>query len=202
MPHQGGAGETVVAAGIPGKETEIKIRLDSRHDFPTRLANAGFIETKPRIFEANTVYDRPDEELRKRGCLLRLREVGERVILTFKGPAERGKHKSREELETSLGDAVTGALILNRLGFSATFRYEKYRTEYERPGEHGVVTIDETPVGWFIELEGVPDWIDRTAGQLGFSESDYLTDSYGSLYVQYCEIAGIPPENMVFSRTT
>src|SRR3982750_3246247 len=143
-----------MSAGAPGTETEVKIQLDSAHDLPARLADAGFIETKPRIFEANTIYDRPGEALRERGCLLRLRQVGNRAIVTFKGPAQRGKHKSREELETSLGDGATGALILDRLGFSATFRYEKYRTEYERPDEHGVVTIDETPVGWFIELEG------------------------------------------------
>ncbi|MCA1481278.1 class IV adenylate cyclase, partial [Bradyrhizobium sp. NBAIM08] len=140
----------------------------SPEQFAGRLQDAGYRVTKPRIFEANTLYDQPGEVLRARGCLLRLREVGDRAILTFKGPAERGKHKSREELETTLGEAGTAALILERLGFSATFRYEKYRTEYERPGEHGVVTIDETPVGWFIELEGLPEWIDDVAAKLGY----------------------------------
>jgi adenylate cyclase class 2 len=202
MPHPGCAGEEVVAGTRENRETEIKIRLHSPEAFPKKLTASGFVVTKPRVFEANTIFDDPAESLRGRGCLLRLREVSDGAILTFKGPADRGKHKSREELETTLGDARIGASLFERLGFAPTFRYEKYRTEYERPGEHGVITVDETPVGWFIELEGDPAWIDHTAVEFGYSESDYLTDSYGSLYLQHCVKQGISPTNMVFKQGT
>jgi adenylate cyclase class 2 len=200
VPDSGGAGEAMMAGHHPGTEVEIKIRLALPAVVTVHLDRMGFAVTKPRIFEANTIYDRSDDGLRASGRLLRLREVGDSTVLTFKGPASRGKHKSREELETTLGDARTAALILDRLGFSATFRYEKFRTEYEREGEHGVVTVDETPVGWFLELEGEPEWIDRTAAALGYAEADYVTDSYGSLYLQHCESTGIQPGNMVFSE--
>ena len=189
-----------MSAHSPGTETEIKLALDSPELLFRKLSEVGFAVTKPRIFEANTVYDRTDGPLRGSGCLLRMREVGNTVILTFKGPAARGKHKSREELETTLGDAATAALIFNRLGFSATFRYEKYRTEFERPGAHGVVTVDETPIGWFVELEGAAEWIDKTAAELGYREVEYITESYGSLYLQHCSKKGISPVNMVFSE--
>lgn len=190
-----------MAGSAPGIETEIKIRLESGESAISRLEAAAFRIAHPRIFEANTVYDDADSTLRTQGRLLRIREVGDRTILTYKGPADRGKHKSREERETSVGDAQVAAVILDRLGFAQTFRYEKYRAEYERPGESGVVTLDETPIGWFMELEGPPDWIDRTAASLGFLESEYLTDSYGSLYLKYCEELGISPTNMVFIKT-
>jgi adenylate cyclase, class 2 len=180
-------------------ETEIKLRLDTPEQVEERLASAGFRVTKPRVFEANTVFDDVEGGIRSRGCLLRMRQVGGRAVLTFKGQSERSRHKSREELETTLGDAQTGALIFERLGFQPIFRYEKYRTEYERPGEHGIVTVDETPIGWFLELEGEPDWIDRTASELGFEEKHYLTESYGSLYVMHCKQRNIEPSNMMFA---
>jgi adenylate cyclase class 2 len=62
-----------------------------------------------------------------------------------------------------------------------------------------VVTVDETPVGWFLELEGEPAWIDRTAAELGFEEKQYLTESYGSLYLLHCKQRGIEPSDMVFA---
>jgi adenylate cyclase class 2 len=124
--------------------------------------------------------------------------VDARGILTFKGPAELGKHKSREELETGFEDPTIVARILERLGYQRAFRYEKYRTEFQRNGENGVVTLDETPIGWFVELEGTPDWIDRTAVALRWSEADYLTASYGSLYLQYCKDSNLQPSDMLF----
>jgi adenylate cyclase, class 2 len=195
-------GEAVAVSGTSGNtETEVKIRLQSPEAAIERLSASGFVVSKPRVFEANTVFDTPEESLRATGRLLRLREVASQAIVTFKGPADVGKHKSREELETSMGDALTAASIFERLGFAARFRYEKYRTEYERPAQHGVVTVDETPVGWFMELEGTSEWIDRTAAELGYSESEYLTDSYGALYLQHCEKTGLTPTHMVFPTT-
>jgi len=182
-------------------ETEIKLRIDNLKEVEERLAALGFKVTKPRIFESNTIFDDAVGGLRARGCLLRLREVGNRAIVTFKGQSERGKHKTREELETGIASPRTGVLIFERLGLRPMFRYEKYRTEYERPTEHGIVTVDETPIGWFVELEGEPDWIDRTAVELGFSEKNYLTESYGSLYVADCKQKQIPPSNMVFGHS-
>ena len=189
-------------AASDSTETEIKLRIENPQGIEERLDALGFKVTRPRIFESNTIFDDAVGGLRARGCLLRLREVGDRALVTFKGQAERAKHKSREELETTVGDAGTGALIFERLGLQPMFRYEKYRTEYERPSEHGIVTLDETPIGWFVELEGAPDWIDRTAVELGFSEKNYLTESYGSLYVADCKQKQIPLSNMVFGSST
>lgn len=180
-------------------ETEIKLRVSDPAAIYSRLEQAGFQVTCGRVFEANTIYDTAEGTLRRGGTLLRLREVGGRAILTFKGPSIPGKHKSREELETTVGSASTSALIFDRLGFVPGFRYEKYRTEYERPGLPGVVTVDETPIGWFLELEGAPEWIDSTAAELGFSEDNYLTLSYATLYINYCKDRQVAPTDMVFS---
>ena len=77
-------------------------------------------------------------------------------MLTYKGPAAAGKHKDREELEVETSDPSRLAEMLARLDFRPVFRYEKYRTEYRRGDEAGLATLDETPVGAYLELEGAP----------------------------------------------
>jgi adenylate cyclase class 2 len=64
-----------------------------------------------------------------------------------------------------------------------------------------VATLDETPVGVYFELEGQPNWIDRTARRMGFAESAYIMASYHGLYIDYCRDRGVPPTNMTFEAT-
>ena len=165
-------------------ETEIKLPAADVKTAQRRLRAAGFRVLKPRVFEANTVYDNPARALRRGAKLLRVREAGKTGTLTYKGPPEPGKHKSREELELNI-EAPRMAVILERLGFQPVFRYEKYRTEYRQGRTSGTATVDETPIGVYIELEGEPEWIDRTAGELGYAEQDYITASYGSLFLDW-----------------
>jgi adenylate cyclase, class 2 len=107
-------------------------------------------------------------------------------------------HKIRTELETTLQDPAALRQILAALGFRVTFRYEKFRTTLHKPDAPGHVLLDETPIGWFIEIEGPPDWIDSTARDLGFDRAQYVLESYGALYRLHCEKAGVAPSHMVF----
>ena len=163
------------------------------------LRRSGFEVVRPRVFEANTVFDTAAQTLRARGQLLRVREAGKVVTTTFKGQATLTRHKSREELEFTADNAERLKLVLNRLGYEPVFRYEKYRTEFRRPRGRGLAMLDVTPIGTFVELEGDPAWIDRTAHALGFSESDYITASYGRLYELWCQEHGQAPGDMVFA---
>jgi adenylate cyclase class 2 len=181
------------------KEIEIKLRVHDKAGVLERIRATGFRESVARLFEANTLYDTPDQRLRKAEMLLRLRQVDEKSVITWKGPGERAPHKSRPEVETTLGSVEKAAQILEQIGFRPVFRYEKYRTEFTRDGTAGVVTLDETPIGDFLELEGEADWIDQTASELGFTERDYVLDSYGKLYLADCERRGVQPTHMVFA---
>lgn len=186
-------------------ETEIKLRVGSAAEAIRRLAAAGFRESKARGFETNELLDSPEAPLRERGEVLRLREFRGEAVVTYKGRAAAGgRHKSREELETRVNDGAAMRLIFARLGYQSTYRYEKFRTEFVRPGEiggdDGVATVDETPIGVFMELEGTPAWIDRMAAAMGFADSEFVTDSYSTLYRQHCDAQGIEVgEGMVFS---
>ncbi len=181
---------------MTGREVEIKLPLASAAEGRRRLRAAGFRTARRRVFEANTVFDDAAGTVYRSGALLRVREVNGSGLLTYKGPAAPGRHKSREEIETSFASPAAMRAILQRLGFQAVFRYEKYRAEYT--DGQGVATVDETPIGCYLELEGAPAWIDRTSRALGFRRDVYITASYYRLYREYCERRGEPVGDMVF----
>ncbi len=180
------------------REIEIKLKAPDAADVSGLLARLGFQACRPRVFERNQVLDTPDGSLRTAGKLLRVRVAGSKQTVTFKGPAEAGPHKSREELEAHLAPSENVLAIFERLGYARTFTYEKFRTEFTRSMESGVVTFDETPIGNYIEIEGEPEWIDRVASQLGFAKHEYITASYGTLYRGWCHERGENPGDMAF----
>ena len=88
--------------------------------------------------------------------------------------------------------------ILVALGFSPSFRYEKYRAEWT--DGTGELVIDRTPIGDLAEIEGAPQWIDLSARLLGISEADYITDSYAELFFRWKQRTGSPALNMTFDE--
>jgi adenylate cyclase class 2 len=180
-------------------ETEVKIRISSAEAAEGRVRQLGFEVLRPKVFEANVVFDTPDSSLKRAGKLLRLRRAGDTFVVTYKGPVLVDRHKSRPETEFAVSSFEACDLLFRQLGYEAKFRYEKYRTEYARSGTTGVVTVDDTPIGAFLEIEGTPEFIDATAQELGFTEADYVLASYGALYLQYCQEQGVVPTHMVFA---
>jgi adenylate cyclase class 2 len=181
------------------REIEVKLAAVSAEDALERLNAGGFVVTQRRSFESNEVYDTPDRALRKDRRLLRLREFAGAATFTYKGTPETGRYKSREELETEVADAAMLRLLLDRLGYELFFRYEKYRTIYSRPGEpEGVAVLDETPIGVWMELEGTPEWIDANAARIGYGHDQYVTESYGALWIEHCKRLGVEAQHMVF----
>jgi adenylate cyclase class 2 len=185
-------------------ETEVKIRFPRTADAAYELIEElGYAIQIPRTLEADQLFDRAEASLRAADQVLRLRlessAEGKLWKLTYKGPSARELgYKSREEIETRVADGDNLILILSRLGYMPAFRYEKYRTTFAMSQQPGIITVDETPLGIFLELEGPKEWIDDTAKRLGFSPYDYVTSSYATLWRQYLEGPGNGPENMIF----
>ena len=65
-----------------------------------------------------------------------------------------------------------------------------------------VIAIDDTPVGVFVEIEGSEEDIGRTASSRGRSASDYINDSYRTLFGAHREQCGAKDEDMVFPDPT
>ncbi|MGZ4868094.1 MAG: class IV adenylate cyclase [Candidatus Angelobacter sp.] len=167
------------------REVEIKFRIDDIAALTASLQTAGFRLITARTHEMNTLYDQPGAKLRRRGALLRLREYGPRWTLTYKdksGP-QASRHKSRREIETRVDNGEAMAQVIEAIGFSPSFRYEKFRSEWADSNGH--VVIDETPIGNFGEIEGSPKWIDATARRLNIPAKNYLKESYAELFAAW-----------------
>lgn len=182
------------------REIEIKFRVVNLRELARRLRGAGFRLVTRRTHEMNTLYDLPGEVLRARQELLRLRKYGPQWTLTHKSGGKRARHSSRVELETGVANGKTMDLILRALGYTPSFRYEKFRAEWS--DGKGQVVVDETPIGNFCEIEGSPRWIDATAKKLGVNADDYITKNYATLFLEWRERGKSRAEEMTFKAMT
>jgi adenylate cyclase class 2 len=177
-------------------EVEIKFRVADVRRLEQSLADAGFQLKTPPTHEVNSLYDRAGNPLRRQGVILRLRKYGERWRLTHKAKGTPGRHKKREEHETAVENGPELDAILRALGYAPSFVYEKFRAEWcDGKGE---VVVDHTPIGDIAEIEGPARWIDRTARALGVGYSEYITKSYGELFLEWKKATGSPANNMTF----
>jgi len=178
------------------QEVEIKFRVNDLRALNRELRASGFRLVTRRTHEVNTLYDLPGELLRKQKELLRIRKYGSEWTLTHKSGSKRGHHSSRVELETQVADGKKLDSILRALGYSPSFRYEKFRAEWtDRKGQ---VVVDETPIGNFCEIEGPPRWIDATAKKLGVRPNDYITKNYATLFADWKQAHKSAANEMTF----
>ena len=178
------------------KEIEIKFRLGNIPAITRKLRAAGFKLVTRRTHEQNTLYDLEGNPLKQRGEILRLRKYGDEWVLTHKSKGRVGKHKVRIENQTKIEEGKKMEAIIQALGYRPLFRYEKFRAMWS--DGRGDVVLDETPVGNFGEIEGPSRWIDRTARLLGISAADYITKSYGELFLEWKQQHNSAAEHMTF----
>ncbi|HEY1678407.1 MAG TPA: class IV adenylate cyclase [Candidatus Sulfotelmatobacter sp.] len=179
------------------QEVEIKFRVASVRGLEKKLSAAKFRLLTPRTHEMNTLYDLPGKILRNRKELLRIRKYGKKWTVTHKSGSTRARHASRVELETQVEDGHTLDAIFRALGYSPSFRYEKFRSEWS--DGKGQVVVDHTPIGDFCEIEGPPRWIDQTAKKLGVNSADYITKNYATLFAEWRESTKSNAQAMTFA---
>src|ERR1700678_2790625 len=178
------------------REIEVKICVVDLRALARKLRSAGFRVVTPRTHEMNALYDLPGAVLRERKELLRIRKYGSEWTLTHKSKGKIGRHSSRTEVETTVSDGGKMDLILRALGYSSSFRYEKFRAEWT--DGKGQIVVDETPIGNFCEIAGAPRWIDATAKKWGVSPAEYITQNYAGLFLEWKNQAGSAAEEMTF----
>jgi adenylate cyclase class 2 len=189
-------------------EIELKLPVSDPAALQSRLPQLGFHLDTPRTFEHNTLYDTPSRDLRAKRELLRLRHYGTQWTVTHKRPRDESsddtRYKVRIETETTVEDGPALGAIFEQLGYTPAFIYEKFRTEWSHvdPITNTVVhlVIDETPIGNYAELEGPPEWIDRTLAELNIDHSTCLTDSYGKLFLDWKQRTGSTADNLTFAE--
>lgn len=195
---------------MSGNEIEVKLKIADMDLARASLRAAGAKLWKTRFFEDNFLLDDPSHTLRDQRKLLRVRIVKsdshaetETAILTYKGVPEIVEGvKKREEIECSFQSSKELLEILKRLGYAIIFRYQKFRALHQIPKMPVTICLDETPIGDYFEIEGELEAIHKCAQMLGYTQEDYVADSYASLYFRWCQEKGQLPTEMVFQESS
>ncbi len=177
-------------------EREVKLRFADVESARAAVLSTGATPVRSRRLQEDCLLDTADEVLHRRRCVLRVRMESGKSVLTFKGPVQPADVRVREELETIVADGPVLLRVLEELGYSVWFRYQKYREEFVL--DDVIVAVDETPLGTFVEIEGGDRGIADMAVALGRGPSDYLLDSYRGLFCAHCQQLGLPPTDMLF----
>jgi len=164
-----------------GTELEVKFYMSDLPGLKAKLEKMGVQCVQERVHEVNLRFDTPDQALKQKSQVLRLRKDRD-CRLTYKGPGHTLDGATlRTELEFTVGDFNTAKAFIEALGYQVMLMYEKYRAVYAL-GEV-LVTLDEMPFGYFAEIEGpTGDAIQHAALQLGLDWETRILDSYMALF--------------------
>jgi adenylate cyclase class 2 len=185
------------------REIEVKFSLSGPEAMREALLGMG-AAFKGRHHEVNLRFDDARCALSAQKIVLRLRQTegarGVQYILTLKTPLPDADpaFKILRECETEVSDGEAMRRVLEGLGYEVYWRYEKYREVYRwRLIE---AALDETPIGWFIELEGPAAAIREMVDALGLSMGNALTAGYAELFRRVCAAQRLTARDMTFEN--
>ncbi len=177
-----------------GLERELKFPGIELERLKERLQELEAERPGPAAFEDNFILDR-DGELAAQGKILRLRTVGQRNWVTFKGPMSlEGLVKVRVEHEIAVEGAEEARSLFEGLGYQVVARYQKVREEWLLGGV--TIALDHTPIGDFAEFEG--DGAETVARRCGLDPQKAERRSYLRLYAEYRKKHPDAPPEMTF----
>ena len=134
------------------------------------------------------ILDFDDKRLHKKDEVIRVRKIGNKVELTFKGATKKiGSVKSREEIETHVEDFETILKIFEKLGLTPIRSYNKYRESYKL----GKITFEldnfpSLPIPPFLEIEGSSkEEVEEMAEKMGFKKEELKSFSGLELLKHY-----------------
>lgn len=175
-------------------QTEIEVKfLNINHDaMRKKLQAAGGVCEQPMRLMRRTILDFPDLRLEKTyDGYVRVRDEGNRTMLTYKQFAQDLGIDSAKEIETTVGDYQATIALFKKIGLQVKSEQETKRENW-RLGNCEVV-LDEWP--WlkpYIEIEGATEAdLQMAAKKLGLNWDDAV---FGSVTVAYRAEYDIPRE--------
>lgn len=162
------------------QEIEVKFLLKDYSALMQKISDLQLPCSQERIHEFNLRYDLPDGSLVAKKQVLRLRKDTQ-ARLTFKGPGIMEQDVlTRKEIEVEVSDFDATNRLLEALGYQVIMMYEKFRANYLM--DKLLLSVDETPLGLFIELEGEsPAQVRKAADVLGLDWDARINLSYSAL---------------------
>ncbi len=179
------------------KEIEVKIEL-TPEEFNNLVGNFNDFH-----FERTFGYFKEDFSNINEGIFPRIKYVEgkkKEIILTVKRKTkENNQFFEREEMEVKIqeGESVeTLREILKSLGFNKEIIFEKKRKNVFK--DNIVISFDELPFGFFVEIEGEAEAIDQYLNEFNLSKKPRIIKAYLGLWEDYRKTHGITEENCVF----
>ena len=165
-------------------EIEVKILEINKDEVIRKLKAMGAEQTFDGEVESFFI-DFPDRSIVSAGNVLRLRRLGVKYQLTFKGKHQKSFAKVREELEVEVSDISVMKKILLSIGLVEYRSLLKHRTSFKLGKIHfDIDTITGIPT--FMEIESNSEEIIMEAiVALGFSAKDAKPWSYNELIDYY-----------------
>lgn len=182
------------------RETEVKFYVPDLDPVTDRLFAAGAEVSASRVYERNIRYENAEKTLKAQGIVLRLRQ-DRRAYLTYKEPPQFIEDEdipTRFEAEVEVSDFDTAAVILEKLGYTPSMIYEKFRTTYHLDDTE--VMLDEMPYGCFVEIEGAPDAIRRVIPLLGLEHARRHKSNYAQLFDRVRERLNLDFTDLTFAN--
>jgi adenylate cyclase class 2 len=140
-------------------EVEMKFPVADLAPIRARLEAAGAAADAPRR-DSDCYFNAPDRDFAKTDEAVRVRTIGPRSFLTYKGPKRDALTKTRTEIEIELTDGPDAAdkmrQLLTHLHYCFVAEVRKQRAVYhlERQGFAVEACLDQVEgIGSFVELE-------------------------------------------------
>jgi adenylate cyclase, class 2 len=174
---------------MPFVEIEVKFHVADIRRMRERLASTGAV-AGTRARETNIRFEDEQNGLYRHHALLRLRKADKNTLTYKSKPAENAfphgdqagasDFKIHNEFEVVVDDFEGMHRILTALGFHAEQIYEKVRETWTL--EQTFICLDEMPFGTFMEIEGTPEAIRKTAGLLDLKWSERILYNYLEMF--------------------
>lgn len=164
-------------------EKEAKIAVPTLKSIMAGLRQIG-ASLLQEVRETDLYLQGTDRPL-KHGCALRLRRQtgphGEKVFLTFKGPKQKKRFKTRLEAETQVGDFKSAQKIFAELGFVPAITVRKKRQIWA--WKRCRICLDRVPpLGCFVEVDAPTEKeIESALRKLSLQKEPLISEGYAKL---------------------
>jgi len=182
-------------------ETEIKLKIteSSVKDIIAKIEKE-FDCKKSGPFH-QTTHQFFFEDYTKQNAFPRIRnEEDGSITLTVKAKLkESSDFFKRIELETIINNAERVIDMMPFFGFPKKISWEKKRHSFLMNGGADICFfLDETPMGWFLEIEAGEEKIEEAIVKLGLQNAKKINKAYLGLWEEYKKEHGIPYDDMMF----
>jgi adenylate cyclase class IV len=155
-------------------------------------------------YEKTTMFDNTLGLMQNEDARLRVKQISDQkddkefnIEFSYKRRIKAiGGIKEEEEIETFFTTNIDSFFhILNKMGYTATTSYERYRETYNTSDLK--ITLDKFPFGYVLEIEGPKKDINDTCVFLKLDAKNSYPLSCDDVYTDLCKKKNILPKNHI-----